>query len=570
MLLGVGAAATGVVALVASAVGDAERVAGMWVASALSADGSAAVTEVIDYDFGVQARHGIFRTIPGVSLEDPITVASSSAPDGVAEKSPTSLGGEPGLRLRIGDPDVTITGQHRYRIGYVHRGLLDPGGTLRWDAVGTAWEVPVQETEVHVVAAWSFTGLTCSTGAGGATGGCELTQPEPGHLVASVGRLDRGEGITVVARRDRPLVAAPELPAPPLDAPPDPGAGLALPAATAAVAGLGAVTVTSRLVRRAGRERVGAGGVADAAWAAGGGPSAEVLLDHEELASMATTEYAPPEGLTPAMGGIILAESVRPEHKVAWLIDAAIAGAVDLDESGKTVRLLRNPGTGPAELQGPLDRMFGGRREITLGAYDPTFARGWEEVGAQLAGWKERSGLWDPVGDRKQLRIRLLAGLAALVGVLGVVATAVMSARYGPAWLPGIALTAAVAAAGLAALLRSWELKVRTPQGSGLWLRVESFRRFLAGSEAHHAEEAAQRGLLREYTAWAVAVGEVDRWERAVQASSITDQAGLGYVHMAPVLMSSTSTASTAPSSSGGGGGGSVGGGGGGGGGGSW
>jgi uncharacterized membrane protein len=99
---------------------------------------------------------------------------------------------------------------------------------------------------------------------------------------------------------------------------------------------------------------------------------------------------------------------------------------------------------------------------------------------------------------------------------------------------------------------------------------VESFRRFLAGSEAYHAEEAAKRGLLREYTAWAVAVGEIDRWERAVQASSITDRAGLGYVHMAPVLMASTSKASTAPSSSGGGGGGSVGGGGGGGGGGSW
>ena len=56
--------------------------------------------------------------------------------------------------------------------------------------------------------------------------------------------------------------------------------------------------------------------------------------------------------------------------------------------------------------------------------------------------------------------------------------------------------------------------------GSGLWLRTESFRRFLAGSEAHHAEEAAKRGYLREYTAWAVAVGELDRWSRAVAASS--------------------------------------------------
>ncbi|HEV3011766.1 MAG TPA: hypothetical protein VG499_00680, partial [Actinomycetota bacterium] len=118
------------------------------------------------------------------------------------------------------------------------------------------------------------------------------------------------------------------------------------------------------------------------------------------------------------------------------------------------------------------------------------------------------------------------------------------------------------------------ELRVRTPAGSGLWLRTESFRRFLAGSEAHHAEEAAKRGHLREYTAWAVAVGELDRWSRAVAASSVAaaDPVAARYPVLAPALMSQTSRSSVPPSSSGsgGGGGGGVGGGAGGGGGGSW
>jgi hypothetical protein len=139
---------------------------------------------------------------------------------------------------------------------------------------------------------------------------------------------------------------------------------------------------------------------------------------------------------------------------------------------------------------------------------------------------------------------------------------------------PGIVLVIAgslLGGGGFAALVRGWELRVRTPLGSGLWLRVESFRRFLHESETFHAEEAAKRGVLREYTAWAVALGEIDRWERAVAGSTVIPaDAGLGYVHMAPLLMSSTSSSATAPSSSGGGGGGSVGGGGGGGGGGSW
>src|SRR4029453_9709289 len=150
--------------------------------------------------------------------------------------------------------------------------------------------------------------------------------------------------------------------------------------------------------------------------------------------------------------------------------------------------------------------------------------------------------------------------------------------RFGSPYLPLAAVGGALFGAGLAAVLGAWELPVRTPAGSGLFLRVESFRPFLAESEAYHGEEAAKRGVLREYTAWAVALDEIDRWSRAVAASSIIPEtAGLGYVHMAPLLLASTLSTSTAPRSSGGGGfggggfgGGGIGGGAGGGGGGSW
>jgi hypothetical protein len=164
--------------------------------------------------------------------------------------------------------------------------------------------------------------------------------------------------------------------------------------------------------------------------------------------------------------------------------------------------------------------------------------------------------------------------LGILLGTLALVAMAVgaaLASRYDPGWLVLVAAGALGAGIGWGAALRAWELRVRTPLGTGQWLRVESFRRFLHESEAYHAEEAAKRGVLREYTAWAVAVGEIDRWKHAVETSTvIPESAGLGYVYLAPMLASSTSHASTAPSSSGGGGGGGVGGGGGGGGGGSW
>ena len=141
--------------------------------------------------------------------------------------------------------------------------------------------------------------------------------------------------------------------------------------------------------------------------------------------------------------------------------------------------------------------------------------------------------------------------------------------------MAAVGLGALLAGAGLTAALRSWELLVRTAQGSAIWLRVESFRRFIANSEVRHAESAARMGLLRQYTAWAVALDELDHWTEAVEAaalepSSSFSSSDLAFVAAAPSFSSATTSTFTAPSSSGGGGGGGVGGGGGGGGGGSW
>jgi uncharacterized membrane protein len=151
-----------------------------------------------------------------------------------------------------------------------------------------------------------------------------------------------------------------------------------------------------------------------------------------------------------------------------------------------------------------------------------------------------------------------------------------MSNRTGAGWYPLIAIGGLLAGFGIAGVVRAWELRVRTAAGSGAWIRIESFRRFLHDSEAQHVERAAEMGLLRQYTAWAVALGEVDRWEKAVEAAAAQPGSTLaGYQHTnfalaAPMIAQAVSTASTAPSSSGGGGGGGAGGGGGGGGGGSW
>jgi hypothetical protein len=618
-LLGGGALVVGVSGLIGAAGGQVEKIDAVWTRASVNSDGSAQVLEVIDWDFGwATDKHGIFREIPDLPVDTPVTV-EADAPDQLAVTSEPN-----GTRLRIGDPNTTVSGKHRYELDYLLPGVVREN-TLDWETFGTQWDVDIDEAEVHVTAPFDLTDPVCSQGRSGSAAPCDVELVEPGHLVARVEGLDSGEGVSIEARTGSDLAAAPALPEPPTDRPTDDGTGLGPPAALAAAGTAAAALPASRLVRRAGRERISSGGAADVAYAgygrtgapsvpatspagAGPGPAAppsfplrsgsrpvdgyepsaigppvagppgwlpagEMRIDESELADMATTEFAPPAELTPAQGGILLTESVRNEHKVAWLVQTAIDGAVDIEEDGDRATGLRRTGPGDAQAQHVLDAAFGGRDHISLGKYDRQFSRGWAHLGQDLEEWRRTSGLWDHNADRRRIVVRVLGGVAFVVGELMVLGGALAANMVGPGWLAVVLVGALVAGGGLACLVRGWELRVRTPAGSGLWLRVESFRRFLAGSEAYHAEEAARRGVLREYTAWALALGEIDRWANAVRkATNIPSDAGLAYAYMGPALLASTTSAATAPSSSGGGGfgGGSVGGGAGGGGGGSW
>ena len=115
---------TGVVALVGAVAGRTERIPRLWAGAAVGPGGAARVVEAIDYDFGSRQRHGIYRDIPGLAAGDPVQVASPTAP---AQLQVTGTSQQ--ARLRIGDPDRTVSGRHRYTIGYRLAGVA-PGGRL--------------------------------------------------------------------------------------------------------------------------------------------------------------------------------------------------------------------------------------------------------------------------------------------------------------------------------------------------------------------------------------------------------------------------------------------------------
>jgi hypothetical protein len=309
-------------------------------------------------------------------------------------------------------------------------------------------------------------------------------------------------------------------------------------------------------------------------------PGEGTRIDLEELGSAGAPTSTLPHGLTAPQGGVLLADGVRPEHKAAWLVEQAVAGSIELtggeDRSAKDLTLVRLVDGDPAA-RPILDRAFRGREEIVLGRYDEHFTKAWQALGEELSTWRRSSGLWDPAADRRAVLVRVLGAVLGVVGAGLALLGGWLSAGAVPVPLALAAVGGVLAGTGFAGAVRGWELKVLTPEGSAAWLQAESLRQFLASSPPTAIDEVVANGQLGSYTAWALALGQAQRWRELASTTTVPRRRGYyddpcyRYAFYSPVLVSSCSTASTAPSSSSSGGGGSgVGGGAGGGGGGSW
>ncbi len=548
-------------------------------------DGSALVRETIDYDFGTNVRHGIFRYFPGYTLDGPEAVSDVSVRSTAPDEFRLTDGP---AEIRIGSEWETVDGLHRYVIEYRVTGAAI-GDQMGFDAIGTGWEVPIDSVDITLSAPYALTDVDCFRGFDASTRECDAEVAD-GTVTAHAANLEARQGITLDGRR------AGSLAAPARTALPD-GVDLGTSSTGSQtlwlVLGLGALGYALGMIagtwwcRRAGRDQAWGGGGIDAVF---GGPGLESAPIADLVAEkQVTMQFEPPRDLTAAQGGLLLHEKVTENHRVAWLTQQAIDGWITIEDGGKRLRWAA-PDDKWASAPAPLQKMFNRRRTLRLGVFDSKFAAGYKLIDKELRDWRDNSELWDHEAERRARRnsraIQLWGGGAAFTA--GVAAFIVIS----PYPMPGIvlaAVTALLTGAAVAPFANAVELSIRTPEGFARRQLVEGFRRFFVASEGRHAREAAERDELRLYSAWAVALGEVDRWTAALEQAALPEETpGLadanGFVHLSatshltPVHTVSSGGSSPAfTGSSGGGysgggtsGGGSVGGGGGGGGGGSW
>jgi uncharacterized membrane protein YgcG len=471
------------------------------------------IREVVDEDFGNQERHGYERIIPN-DFGDPIDIVASSpdAPSDVSAESEFDVARNGFVtRVRIGDPNTTISGQHRYVLEYTLPDARLSSGSLALDIIGDQEEFETGRFEV-LVSGFEFASTTCNVGSFGTSGGCELTKDGP--LYRTVFEpLQPGQGVTIggdIAAITAPAdVPIPELPAHRASH------QLLLALVTAAlglVAGLGGFL----LARGMGRNEVGGDSAADAAFGTNNDGPVRLVTD-KELAALATTEFEAPRGLRPWHGALLLEERVSTTTVSAWFSDQIAQEVIELSPDGTRITPGPKLNQAPPITQQRIANLLGDDDVITLGSYRKSLTDLWEEITEEQKVAAKESGWWKRgTPGSNTFPPALLAVMVLMAGVLfmafwaglrqSVIVTVFVS-FFGPA------LAALISYAAL--------LPRRSASGSAAALKAESFRNFLEKSEGKHVDWAWKHGLLREYSAWAVALGAADAWGRAIASSAV-------------------------------------------------
>lgn len=618
-----------------------ERIVNYSVQIAVESTGDIFVTEVIDYDFGTAERHGIFREIPirfpyddrydRIYPVDVLSVKGSiDTPDQFEEEREGNM-----LRIRIGDPDRTITGRHTYAIVYRVEGALNgfpDHNELYWNAMGTEWDVPIDNASVSVTTL-GISGVLCFAGPEGSTLPCASSSFEEPTATFSHRGLSPYEGLTIVVGFRRGLIPDPK---PILEERWSFARAFSVTPRTVGIAGVLLVlvlVVVGRLLWITGRDRRAVGSPIDIAYGtAQGGQRAVPLFEGGTF----PVEFAPPDHIRPGQVGVLVDETANPVDISATIVDLGVRGYLRIEEISKRW-LLGKPDWRLVQLRQADGRLLRYERVLLEGLFEDNDEESlvdleeeeeldeFAELGLSKAELTKDEALYSgttPATEggtqdgelasvtvstlRRKFHTRFLRVQRALYADVarrrwftgrpdrvreswsarGFAATAAGAGLTGlAAWKTHLGLIPIpLALGGIVIWAGAKRMPRRTPKGTGLVRRVRGFRTYMDTAETHMAKWAEQENVFSRYLPFAIVFGLTEKWAQAF--------AQLGEIPMTPwyvgtrpfstrgfvssvdnFALSSAGTLSSRPAASGSsglGGGGSSGGGGGGGGGGSW
>ena len=557
-------------------------------------DGGNTKVEIdLDFDFANDAGHGPFIVLPKrMGSPDPdlwrmLDMKVNSVSSGTGANANYKLEGDSSnLLIRIGKKGTKYTGVQNYKITYTIHGALFPNhpesklDEFNWNAVGNAWQVPLEDVKVTLNSPAMPRKTDCYYGRKFATK-CERQADPATSIVWTAERLNKGNGLQVVAgypagtftnadfRTTKRYRVQNMFPITPVTAG---GAGVV------AAASIGGVVA---LARRRGRDQAWAG------LAPGMAP-----LNPDGAATTARQKapvavaFRPPKGTRPGEIGTLIDEKADLHDVSATMVDLAVRGHMKIEETSPGQHVYHRT-KGKDQLESyeanVINWLFGGgRRQITTEELkDKQFGKMMGSIQSDLYTRVTNEPLkWFRSNPQTSRALWLMAGIGLMV-LGGGLAFIMGLAGYGLIPL-GIAL------AGLVLAIISPTMPARTPAGSAVLAEAKGFELYLKTAEADQIKFEEGIDVFSRYLPYAMVFGVADRWAKIFEKLAAEGRYqgdtswyvgsygyGMGYgfasgldsiTHgMESAMQASAQAASSSSSGSGFGGGGGAGGGGGGG-----
>lgn len=550
-------------------------------------DGIVDISENIEVDFGSNEKHGIYRDIPyvyndtnGVTTYTEISnvlVLSDNIPaQQKIEKNGSSE------RIRIGNPNSTITGQHTYNIKYSVRGILRSYADhdeLYWNSTGNGWDAPIITAKTSVsVPDDKIEKVKCFEGSVGSTDECEsdITGTKSAAY-KNKQQLYPGEGLTVVAGYTKGMVPILTV------KPPKTFKQLITDPVNITVFLLTLIlgcVVCIRFWWVHGRDywfRTTTMLVPESK------PELKPVGSKETI----VVEFEPPEHLRPAEIGVLMDERADTLDVTATIIDLATRGYLKVTEEQKKwifgtvdyilIKTDKDTGSLLSYEQLLLKRLFADGNIVNVSALKTTFYDDLADVKKEL--YKDvitkKLFIESPESVRTKFTITgfIISFFSAFLiffsisGMIGLLLS----------FAGGLMIT------GLIIMILAQSMPRRSAYGREMYRRTKGYYEFISGAEKYRQQFYEKKNLFNEILPYSIVFGLTGKFAKAMEAIGLKPQQTTWYSGSGPLnsmlfatninnFSRSFSSAIAATPSKGGGfsGGGSSGGGFGGGGGGSW
>ncbi|HEY9785857.1 MAG TPA: DUF2207 domain-containing protein [Candidatus Obscuribacterales bacterium] len=463
----------------------------------LDKKGNLAVTETIVYDFGSAHRHGIFRFIPvqynrhgGVYKLD-IKPAGVTNESGFPYKYKSTLQGSDFI-VRIGDPDVTVSGVKTYKISYIVRRALnffDGAPELYWNVSGNEWRFPIDRATATFypprgidpsgIKFTSYAGPMGSKRHGSHTA-------DRSSIKYSANNLKGGEGLTIVARLPRGSVLQPTFIDAFRDFVADWMPAVVIPTATAYLLFI----YWWFQGRDRGKQAVG-------------------------------VEFSPPKELTPAEVGTLIDESCDIPDVTSTLVDLAARGYIRIrqlpyngilmmsDKDYEFTKLSPPSGSPPLKVHETLfmDALFGFISDKTyLSSLQGKFYPFLHDI---------KRGIWTSLLNNgyfvrhPESERQFFTTLGGFIVAFGVILTILVSNELRAAGV-------GVVIAGLFVFLSAGAMPCRTQKGSKALQQCLSFQRYVKAAEKERIKVLTEEDptIFGRLLPYAMVLGCADQWAK--------------------------------------------------------